>query len=177
MAINLEKDEYIVFEVRKHWFNLVAPGLLILAGTLFPVVVYAIISSLPFQIESEHSLAVLFLFLYVNWIIVLWVIAFIIWTDYYLDVWIITNKNLIDVEQKGVFHREISTTRLSRIQDVNSEIKGLFQTFLNFGDLTIQNAGTNHQFKITGINNPVMVRENIEKAISQYNQTMERSVL
>ncbi len=177
MAINLEKDEYIVFEVRKHWFSLVTPAFIILAATLFPVVLYSIFSLLPVEIESENNLNVLFLFLYTNWIIILWVISFIIWTDYYLDVWVITNKNVIDIEQKGIFHREISTTRLSRIQDVNSEVRGLFQTFLNFGDITIQNAGNDRQFKISNINNPTLVRENIEKAISNYNKVIEHSVL
>lgn len=177
MAINLEKDEYIIFEVRKHWFTLIAPGLFIVIAAIIPIFVYSLASILPIQIESEYNLTILFLILYLFWIIVLWVAAFMIWTDYFLDVWIVTNKNLIDVDQKGVFHREISTTRLSRIQDVNCEVKGLFQTFLTFGDLTIQNAGTNDRFKIVGIDNPISVREKLEKAISQYNQQNEQAVL
>ncbi|MEY2702541.1 MAG: hypothetical protein RLY43_1174, partial [Bacteroidota bacterium] len=132
---------------------------------------------LPIQVDSDYNLTILFLFLYVNWILILWVISFFIWTDYYLDVWIITNKNLIDVEQIGVFHREISTTRLARIQDINSEVKGLFQTFLNFGNLSIQTAGSDMVFKIVGIDNPIQVRENLEKAISQYNRTISQSSL
>lgn len=177
MAINLEKDEYIVFEVRKHWFNLVPPAFFILAATLLPIVGYAIFSSLPVVFESDHNLTVLFLFLYTNWLIVLWVIAFVIWTDYYLDVWIVTNKNLIDVEQKGIFHREISTTRLARIQDVNSEVKGFFQTMFGFGNLSIQNSGSTEQFKIYGIQNPVEVREKIEKVISENHQIIINSTL
>jgi uncharacterized membrane protein YdbT with pleckstrin-like domain len=177
MAINLEKDEYVIFEVRKHWFTLILPGLFIIAAALIPVFVYSFFSILPIQLESDYNLTILFLFLYVNWIIVLWTISFFIWTDYFLDVWIITNKNLIDVEQIGVFHREISTTRLSRIQDVNSEVKGLFPTFLNFGNLSIQTAGSNTEFKIVGIDNPIQVRENLEKAISQYNQTIAHASL
>lgn len=171
MAINFEKDEYIIFEVRKHWFTLIVPGIFLLLAALAPIVVYAVFSALPFDVESENSLMVLFLFSYSMWILALWVIAFVIWTDYYLDVWIVTNKNLIDVEQQGIFHREIATTRLNRIQDINTEVRGIFQTFLNFGDITIQNAGTNEQFTIRGIENPVNIRENIEKAISQYNHT------
>lgn len=177
MAINLEKDEYVVFEVRKHWFTLVVPGIFIIAGALIPIFAYSFLSLLPFKLESDYNLTILFIFLYINWLIVLWVTAFMIWTDYFLDVWIITNKNLIDVEQIGVFHREISTTRLSRIQDVNSEVKGLFPTFLNFGNLSIQTAGSNTEFKIVGIDNPIQVRENLEKAISQYNQMISNSSL
>jgi len=177
MAIELEKDEYIMFEVRKHWFNLVVPSIFIITAMLIPIFIYSLFSILPVKIESDYNITILFLFLYVNWLIVLWIAAFIIWTDYYLDVWIITNKNLIDVEQFGFFHRQISTTRLARIQDVNSEVKGLFQTFLNFGNLSIQTAGSNTEFRIVGIDNPIQVRENLEKAISQYNQTFAHASL
>jgi len=109
--------------------------------------------------------------------LILWVVAFVIWTDHYLDVWVITNKNLIDVEQQGIFHREISTTRLSKIQDVSSEVRGIFQTFLNFGDLTIQTAGIHHKFKISGIVDPVTVRTNLEKIITEYNHHIQNSSL
>lgn len=177
MAINLEKDEYIIFEVRKHWFTLVGPGIFICAAALLPIFIYSIFSALPVVIESEKNITVLFLFLYSIWVLVLWVIAFIIWTDHYLDVWIVTNKNLIDVEQQGIFHREITTTRLNRIQDINSEVRGMFQTFLNFGDVSIQNAGTNKQFIIKGVENPANVRENIEKAVSQNNSSINMASL
>ncbi|MBP9763214.1 MAG: PH domain-containing protein [Candidatus Pacebacteria bacterium] len=177
MAINFEKDEYVIFEVRKHWFTLFSPALLILVGSILPIFIYSIFSALPIAIESDKPLIVLFLFLYSIWILALWVISFVIWTDHYLDVWIITNKNLIDVEQRGIFHREITTTRLTRIQDINSEVQGMFQTFLNFGDLTIQNAGTDRKFTIKGVEDPANVRENIEKAISQNNEAIKMATL
>ena len=91
--------------------------------------------------------------------------------------WIITNKNLIDVEQKGVFNREISTTRLSRIQDINTEVNGFFPTFMNFGNLSVQTAGTFKVFSITGIENPINVREKMEKAITDYTKSIEQSTI
>ena len=163
--------------MRKHWFTLLGPGLFICAAALLPVFIYSVFSAFPIEIESEKNLTVLFLFLYTIWVLILWVIAFVIWTDHYLDVWIVTNKNLIDVEQQGIFHREITTTRLNRIQDINSEVRGMFQTFLNFGDITIQNAGTNKQFVIRGVENPANVRENIEKAVSQNNNAINMASL
>ena len=72
---------------------------------------------------------------------------------------------------------KIATTRLSRVQDINSEVRGMMQTFLNFGDITIQTAGVDRQFVIKGIENPINVRENLEKAITQYNQAITNSVL
>lgn len=177
MAIELEKDEYIIFEVRKHIFTMFLPAIFILSAALLPIFVYSFASLLPFHIESENNLTVLFLFFYILWLLVLWVVAFVIWTDHFLDVWIVTNKNLIDVEQKGIFNREISTTRLTRIQDINCEVNGFMPTFLNYGNLTVQNSGSNREFKIDGIENPISVREKMEKAITSYSKSVEQSTI
>ncbi|MEY2703032.1 MAG: hypothetical protein RLY43_1670, partial [Bacteroidota bacterium] len=78
---------------------------------------------------------------YSLWLLVLWVIFFIEWTDYYLDFWIITNRRIIDVEQNGFFHREITSFRFEQIQDITVETRGLIETFFKFGTLQIQTAG------------------------------------
>lgn len=170
MSINLEKDEYIIFEVRKHWFNIFNSILISFIAALVPIFLYSIFSALPLDLKiiSDKNITVLFLFLYTIWILMVWIYAFISWTNYYLDVWILTNKNLIDVEQKDIFHREIATMRLSKIQDIKSEVKGLIQTFFNFGSLTVQTSGLDKEFVIHGIENPNHVREQIEKILTQF---------
>ena len=42
------------------------------------------------------------------------------WLDYYLDIWVITDERIVNIEQKGLFSREISTQQLYRIQDVTA---------------------------------------------------------
>lgn len=168
MSINLEKDEYIIFEVRKHWFILLQSMFFSLLALLAPIFMYAIISALPIEFISEHNPIILFLFLYSIWFLMVWIFIFVSWTNYYLDVWILTNKNLIDIEQIDIFHREIATMRLSKIQDVKSEVKGFVQTFFNFGSLTVQTSGLDKEFVIRGIENPNNVREQIEKILTQF---------
>jgi uncharacterized membrane protein YdbT with pleckstrin-like domain len=75
------------------------------------------------------------------YILSLLLFLFIIWTDYYLDIWIITSKRIIDVEQKGLFNRSISEFSLANVQDVTIEINGIVETLLKFGDLNVQTAG------------------------------------
>ena len=93
------------------------------------------------------------------WTLIAWIKLFTIWTDYYLDVWFITNKRIIDIEQKGFFRREISTFRMERIQDITIEIKGILQTFLDFGDIHVQTAGESQEFIIRGIGHPKQIKE------------------
>ena len=93
------------------------------------------------------------------------------WTLYYLDVWIITDKRIIDIEQKGIFNREISTFRTDNIQDVTIEIRGIIGTFLKFGDIHIETASENNSFVIREALNPERVKEVILK---QHNEIMDR---
>jgi len=46
--------------------------------------------------------------------------------DFYLDELIITNDRMVDMEQNGLLARTVAEADLYLIQDVTSEIKGLF---------------------------------------------------
>lgn len=86
------------------------------------------------------------------------------WTDYYLDVWILTDKRLIDVEQRGLFHRKVSSLDLRNIQDIKIETKGLIATFLKFGDIHVQTAGADREFVIREAYNPELVKRQLTEA-------------
>jgi uncharacterized membrane protein YdbT with pleckstrin-like domain len=91
-----------------------------------------------------------------------------LWTDYYLDVWIVTNRRVIDVEQRGLFSREIATMQLSKIQDITTEVKGFLPTLIGFGDVHVQTAGLEREFVIRGVPHPHKTREMIESALARY---------
>jgi uncharacterized membrane protein YdbT with pleckstrin-like domain len=77
--------------------------------------------------------------------LVVWIAFFVLWTDYYLDVWYVTNERIIAVEQKGLFWREIIDLRYEKVQDVTVEISGIISTLLDFGDLHVQTAGVGRE--------------------------------
>ena len=72
---------------------------------------------------------------------VLLTFLFYFWADYYLDMWIITTERIIDINQLGLFSREISEIPLRHVQDVTIEVHGIIETFLKFGTIKIQTAG------------------------------------
>ena len=84
------------------------------------------------------------------YMIILFLTLFLFWMDYYLDMWIITDRRIIAVEQKGLFRREIAEILLPRVQDVTLEISGIIETFLKFGTIRIQTAGE-REFTIDNI--------------------------
>ncbi len=82
-----------------------------------------------------------------------------IWTNYYLDVWIVTDKRIVNVEQITLFSRETTTMRVERIQDATVEIHGFLPTMLGFGNLRIQSAGdSGEHMMFQGLPNPEYVR-------------------
>ena len=75
-------------------------------------------------------------------------------TDYFLDMWIVTNERIINIEQRGLFSRVVSEMRLNQVQDISSHTHGFLETFLTYGDVTIQTAGEKLQFHFKNIDNP-----------------------
>jgi hypothetical protein len=60
------------------------------------------------------------------------------WITWFFSVFIITNQRLIQITQKGFFHKSVIDMRLNQIQMVNYEIAGFQQTLLGFGTIMMQ---------------------------------------
>ncbi len=173
--LNLETEEKIILEVRKHWIVFLGNVLGFFLSVCFPVVLYFLAENfLPsnfLKIFLEYK--DLLVFVYSIWLLFIWIFFFMQWTNYYLDVWYVTEKRIIDVDQKGIFHREISNLRFDKIQDISIEVKGFIATMLNFGDIEVQTAAEDSsEFKMRNANNPEMVRKVV---FSQHNTESERS--
>ncbi len=81
--------------------------------------------------------------------------------DFYLDILFITNDRLVDIEQNNLFARTISEVDLYRVQDVTSEVKGFLAHFFNYGNLTIQTAGTEQKFVMHNVPDPHGLRQKL----------------
>lgn len=93
------------------------------------------------------------------------------WMSFYLDVTIVTERRLIDIEQEGIFRRQIAEQSLVRVQDVSSRQHGFFQHFLNYGTLFIETAGEQPNFELHNIPRPNDVAKTI---INLHDRLLER---
>jgi membrane protein YdbS with pleckstrin-like domain len=153
--INLSQDEKIEKVVRKHWLVLLLDSFGLIILYIAPFIVYWYFVEKFYTNQSPSVL----IFIVSIWTLFAWIKLFAIWTDYYLDIWIITNKRIVDIEQKGFFNRDISTFRMERIQDVTVAINGIIATLLDFGDIHVQTAGESQKFIIKGIAHPKQIKE------------------
>jgi len=161
--IQLEHNEHIIAIIRKHWFSVIMELIILGFVALIPVFAYPFLKPFLFSDITTQAFYIL-LYIYFVYLLVIWIIAFISWTDYYLDMWIITNKRIVDIEQRSLFYREVSSLRLERIQDVKIQIHGFLDTFLKMGKVYVQTSGAEREFKIPFANDPIAVKEVIMKA-------------
>jgi uncharacterized membrane protein YdbT with pleckstrin-like domain len=168
--IDVEHDERKILEVRKHWYVIFKESIVLIFFLFLPVILYTFIEISPISLVTPGNEDILFIFLYLAWLLVFWSIFFFLWTEYYLDVWIITDQKMVDVDQVSLFKREISTLQLDKIQDVTVEVHGLIPTILHFGSLHVQTAGDQREFVIHNIAKPQLVKDILSSAIEEYNR-------
>jgi uncharacterized membrane protein YdbT with pleckstrin-like domain len=183
--IKLEKDEKIILEIRKHWLIYALESLGLFIAFVAPLFLILILKNIGVDISfhpankiGELSTAdfvgyniTFIIFLYSVWAIFLWIWAFVLWTDYYLDVWVVTDKKIVDVEQFGLFNRKVSIVNLDKIQDVNFNISGFITTMLNIGSISVQTAGIEKLFTIRGIHDPIKIHAQLSQTLSEYKKT------
>jgi len=161
LMLNLDPGESVILEVRKHWIVFVAYGFSMAIAAIAPIVAYnALLYFIPYRFEVVGNTSSLAMFAYCIWLLFLWMGFFVQWTVFYLDVWYVTEKRIIDVEQQGLFHREISSLRFDKIQDITINVRGLIATFLNFGDVKVQTAAEDSgSFTMTVASKPEQIRK------------------
>ena len=126
-----------------------------------PAVLYWLIGRLfPAFLEGAISFPILVLMGSLFYLSVI-LFFFTYFITFYLDLLVVTNDRLLHIEQEGLFARTISELDLYRIQDITSEVKGIFPSVFNYGDLLIQTAGAVEEFKITNIPHPEALRQTI----------------
>lgn len=114
-------------------------------------------------LETVH-----YIFFSAWWLLLQWLALAYVWTDYYLDIWVVTNKRIISIEQHGLFRREIGSFRLERLQDMQVKINGLIATFLDFGTVEAETAsGSSEEFKADFLPKPREIKALILKAADQ----------
>ena len=136
-------------------------------GTIFPAFILWLLPALASE-QIKVDLAAYtsqISYLYAVWLLFLWFGMFSVWTNYYLDILIITDRRLILINQKGFFRRNVGSFRLERMQDINVEINGLIATLLDYGTIHVETAGHgDEEFRATDLPKPREIKAEILRA-------------
>jgi len=158
----LNPGETVQIFLRSHpvvlWTKL---GTMMLLGFI-PAVIWILLVSLTEVLDDPQSVLRLAVILVFSLFYLYWVrLLFTAWLDYYLDVWVVTTHRILNVVQDGLFNRRVSEHLLSQIQDVTTETKGMWQTFLRFGNIRIQTAAEVSQIIFRSVKHPELIAKRI----------------
>lgn len=176
--VNLREGEKILGIKRRHFIVLVMEiiplTIFFTAAIIVAIMTFFIPFSLPETISSifpdllEIKMRLFVLYLISITLLVMWQVMFVIFANYYLDCWIITNERTIHTELKSIFNRMLSSVPHARIQDITVNVDGILPTFMKYGNLQIQTAGKFHEFVFKQIPEPYKTKEIIFKAQKEY---------
>ncbi len=151
-------SEQILHIIHRHWFNLFSHLLLILVFSIL-LIASLFIVPLVFPEILDAQNARFFVFIENTFFIFVWLFGFLLWIDYYFDIWIITSERIVNIEQKGLFVRHVSELNFFRVQDVTAAVEGLLPTVLNYGDVEVQTAGEEGRFIFRQVPDPYHVKD------------------
>ncbi len=146
-------DEKIIIFTRRHWvvlFNSLMATLALVGAYFVALFVVIRFAGLSWEgVVGDILTAVTGIAMLISWLYL-----YIKFVDYYLDVWILTTERIVEIKQRSLFNRQVAELDLSTVQDVSSKVRGIFGTFLNYGTIFVQTAGTTELFQFNKLPRP-----------------------
>lgn len=167
-------DEKIVLFVRRHLISFLPTVFLTFLMMVLPIVILSITIN-NFMLTKYSNLFQYFVLGSSAYILFILTFFIVNWIDYYFDILIITDSRLVNIEQNGLFNRQISQVDLLRVQDVSTSVKGIIPTMFNYGSVVVQTAGESNSthpgssdFTMLSLPNP----QHIAQTILRLNQEL-----
>jgi len=147
-----EVGEETLFILRSHFFTNIGWIL----GSIFLLILPLTVLAIPLlskPVDIPISGPSVFLAAAV-WVLIITGVAYQQFLNWYFNLYILTNRRIVDIDFFGLFYRRVSTTTLANVQDITYTKAGIIQNFFDFGDIHIQTAGTHTNFEFHNIPDP-----------------------
>ena len=163
--IALQEGEQKILVVRKRWVAMFSNAVVMAILAVIPIsaLIYGNQILGPWLQDNGVNITEKdIVFFAAGWVLFVWIMFVVMWTNYYLDIIVLTNKRILDSEQFILFARDEVTIPLNRIEDVKIEVKGIVPTLLKYGNIQIQTAGAKRETVMNGIKDPESVKAHID---------------
>ncbi len=151
-----EKDEEIIVLLRKHWITNVPWLFLTVVFFFAPLLlrIFPLVEFLPVRYQVMSLIA---------WYLL--VVAFIFekFLSWFFNVYIVTNKRIIDVDFFNLIYRQVTEAGNDKIQDITYSIGGVIRSLFDYGDVLIQTAGALPNLEFEAVPHP----EKVVKVLSE----------
>lgn len=107
------------------------------------------------------------LFINIFGIVIILSYAWFNFLNWFFNLGIITNQRVVDIDFHSIIYKEVTATRLDRIEDITSKTGGYFESFFDFGNVFVQTAGTLPNIEFLNVPHPSRVVEVINGLIGR----------
>ncbi len=111
------------------------------------------------------------LMIFASWYLMIFGLALFNYLNWYFNVYIISNKKIIDFDFHGLTYKNISDTPISNVEDVTAKINGPLNMIFDIGDVYIQTAAEHREFDFMNVDNPGKIRDIISDMAVQTGNT------
>lgn len=170
-----EENEIVFIFARPFFLAFIPTILLFIIAFLFGFAVqYVVANGLLFAIQPlSANIIVLLMGVYELVCVIVFIVALF---DFYFDIFIVTNRRVVDIHQEQLFSRPIAELSLEDVEDVKSEVTGLFETIFNYGTVHTQTAGAHDYFEAENLRYPREITSIILDLSQQAKQDIEQGV-
>lgn len=147
----IDHDERIMCVVFQHQFGLIMIYLTVLACFIIAMVLISTFLPAVFDDSSAYGFLAAFVIFSAILVTVILVAATFVYRKSKLTV---TDRNVIQVIQEGIYSRKISQISLANVEDVTAHQRGFFASTLNYGVLKVETAGEQANFIFQFCPNP-----------------------
>lgn len=165
IMIEIDEHEQIVKIVWRHWFVLLGHIFMLIFAVFVPVVCVFMFNLIPVDnlVNISGSPSAAGGFFLVAWLIIVWMLGWNIWTNYFLNVLLITDIRIFDIQQNGFFSRKSASFRIDHIQNISVEQLGVIQTLLDFGTVHFETAGEDISLEADYIAHPYAIKKLVDE--------------
>jgi hypothetical protein len=164
---DINADEVKVADIRRHFFGLFLIYLQTVVGLGLALgLIIFLVPNIFGDNNTTVNSALGFLTLI---IVVLGAIFMILATKIYnANQLIVTDINVTQVLQTGLFDRKVSELTMENVEDVTAEQHGIFPTLFNYGTLKVETAGEQNNFIFKYCPNPNAYAKALQDARGAY---------
>lgn len=162
-----QRDEKLHFLLRRHPITNLGWIIASIIFLLLPIIAMILIEdnvSDPFAyIPARYQLVLIIL-----WYLLTMLFTFESFIVWYFNVYIITDKRIIDVDFRGLWGKRISEALLSSVEDVTYETHKFWHILFDYGDIFMQTAAEKTEFEFHSIPKPGIVHDKLTDLVQVY---------
>ena len=152
-----EDNEDVLFVLRASFITNVPWVVLTFIFLMLPYLYMVYVNNNPgfsliSPVQLENSLIIVWYLIVVGYALE----RYITW---YFNIYIVTNKRLIDVDFKPLFIKRVSETNYEKIEDTSYQLSNFIQTIFNYGCVYVQTAAEKREFEFNNVPNPAKVQD------------------